>query len=63
MNYVEATESFVIEPHKRFHIRFPNEPYMAMDENGMRISMRGFIPTFKLDQAFEIARKFNGEVN
>lgn len=48
-------------PLTRFYVLAP-EDGMAMDENGCRISMRGFVPTFEFDQAVEIARKFHGEV-
>lgn len=62
MQYEEAKRMLEREPQKRFHVVFPNEKDMAMDEMGFRISMRGFVPTFKIDQAFEIANKFHGKV-
>ena len=62
MQYEEAKRILDSEPQKRFHVVFPNEKDMAMDEMGFRISMRGFIPTFGIDLAFVIAKKFHGEV-
>ena len=62
MQYEEAKAILAREPQRRFHVVFPNEKDMAMDELGFRISMRGFVPTFKIGQAFEIANKFHGEV-
>lgn len=62
MQYEEAKAILAREPQRRFHVVFPNEKDMAMDEMGFRISMRGFIPTFGIDRAFAIAEKFHGEV-
>ena len=62
MQYEEAKRILDSEPQKRFHIVFPNEKDMAMDEMGSRISMRGFVPTFGIDRAFAIAKKFHDEM-
>ena len=62
MKYEEAKQLLIKEPQKRFYVIFPNNSGMVMDETGFRISMRGFVPTFKIDQAFDIAKKFHGEV-
>ena len=62
MKYEKAKQILARTPQARFHVVFPNEDGMAMDENGCRISMRGFVPTFEIDQAFAVARKFHGEV-
>lgn len=46
----------------KFYVVCKSDPSLAIDRDGTKISMRGFVPSFEIDEAVKIAEKFCGEV-